>query len=784
MEVQGYCALCRSRCGTVNVVDGGILVQVRANPAHPTGTGICPKGEAAPEIVYNENRLLYPLRRTAPKGSSDPGWERISWDVALDTVANHLARIKAQHGAEAVGFSVATPSGTPLVDSIEWIDRFIRCFGSPNTYGGVEICNWHKDVAHTFTFGCATPAADYSNSDLIILWGHNPPNVWLAQAHAIARGRSRGAKLMVVDPRATSLAKGAEHWLRVRPGSDAALALGLIHLLIETESYDQGFVRTWTNAPFLVRSDTGRFLTTRDIDPSAETPANVVWHLGRSEPQPYDASQDHSADSDHFALNGTFSVFLPASGNAVTCRPAFDLLREQASKYPPARVADLTWLDERQLRGAARTLAKSRHVSYHAWTGVAQHTNATQMERSIAVLYSLTGCFDTKGGNVVYRKPPVNPATSPDLLDPGQAAKAIGLDRFPLGPPAQGRIVGRDFFQAILTADPYPIKALVAFGGNPVLAQVGTARVQEALRRVEFYVHCDLFHTPTSDYADIILPTNSPWEHDALKVGFEISAEAEELVMLRQKVVLPRGESKADYQIVFELAEKLGMGGQFFDGNIETAWNHVLSPLGATVDKLRLNPEGVRYPQQQGHAKYAEHIATGVRGFATETRRAEIYSEKLLRHGYPPLPQFSEPTDGPNSDPQFPLILSSTKNRNFCQSQHRSVPSLRKRSPVPLVLIHPSLAQQKGVREGDWVELTTRIGAARFVAHFDESLHERVVLAEHGWWEACPEVAQPGYPVLGPGSSNFNALISWDHTDPISGSVPQRSFACDVRPCA
>ncbi|RYE59909.1 MAG: ferredoxin:oxidoreductase FAD/NAD(P)-binding protein, partial [Oxalobacteraceae bacterium] len=122
-EIAGYCTLCRSRCGTLNTVRDGQLVSVRPDMSHPTGKAMCMKGRAAPELVHSPHRELYPMRRTTPKGSRDPGWVRISWEEALAETALKLGQIKAESGAEAVAFSVTTPSGTPLSDSIDWIER-------------------------------------------------------------------------------------------------------------------------------------------------------------------------------------------------------------------------------------------------------------------------------------------------------------------------------------------------------------------------------------------------------------------------------------------------------------------------------------------------------------------------------------------------------------------------------------------------------------------------------------------------------------------------------------
>jgi|SRR5271163_3248274 len=212
----GFCTLCRSRCGTINTVENGRLISVAAAPDHPTGKATCAKGRAAPEIAHSARRLLKPMRRTRPKTDPDPGWQEISWDEAIDEIARRLIGIRDESGPEAVAFAVSSPSGTSLSDSYDWLERLIRMFGSPNQCNATEICNWHKDFAHIFTFGSGIPTADFAHPDLILLWGYNPANSWLAQAGAVVDAHARGAKLIVVDPRRAGLARHADHWLGIR----------------------------------------------------------------------------------------------------------------------------------------------------------------------------------------------------------------------------------------------------------------------------------------------------------------------------------------------------------------------------------------------------------------------------------------------------------------------------------------------------------------------------------------------------------------------------------------
>ncbi|MGE6734961.1 molybdopterin-dependent oxidoreductase [Streptomyces sp. NPDC059900] len=776
-EKRGYCTLCRSRCGAVYTVEAGSLRGVRPDTDHPTGAAMCPKGRAAPEIVHSPDRLTQPLRRTTPKSDPDPKWEPISWEEALSEIAEKLGRIKAQSGAEAVAFAVTSPSGTPMSDSIDWVERFIRRFGSPNTCYSTEICNWHKDWAHAFTFGSALPVADFASTDLAILWGHNPAKTWLAQSAALARARAAGARLAVIDPRRSTSATDADQWLRVRPGTDAALALGTARLVLDQRGHDEAFVRSWTNAPLLVRRDTGRFLRAEDIDPELE--GYAVWDTADNNWRPYDTRRA-ARHPERFALRGARQV--RTRTGSIACVPAFERYREACLPWGLKETARATDIAPEQVRAFADAIARARSVSYHAWSGVGQHANATQTERAIATLYALTGSYDAPGGNVIWPRHPVNPATGLTQLPAAQRAKALGLAEHPLGPPAQGWVNGRDLCRAILAHEPYAVRALVGFGSNLVLSQPDPRRMAEALRSLDFYVHLDLFANPTSQFADIVLPVNSPFEREALKAGFEISERAQEHIQLRPRMVDPVGQSRSDTEVVFDLAGRLGMGAEFFDGNVEAGWNHQLAPLGLTASELRQHPGGLRVPLTTVHRKYATPTQDGhVTGFATPTRRVELYSEQLAEHGYSPVPVHTAAT---GSDAAYPLLLTCAKNGYFCHSQHRGLSSLRKRSPEPTLDLSVAAARRRSISDGQWVALSTRSGTVRMRARIDADLHDDVVVAEYGWWQQASDLALPGHDPYDGKGSNYNLLIGDEVSDPISGSVPMRSTACEVRPLA
>jgi anaerobic selenocysteine-containing dehydrogenase len=156
-QVPTFCALCVSRCGAQATIDYGVFVALRPDPTHPTGQALCVKGRAAPELVSHPERLLHPLIRTKPKGAGDPGWRRIGWDEALDTIAGKLLRLAREHGPESVVFGTTSPSTSAMSDAADWLQRLRRAFGSPNLCNYMELCGWGRHLASLYTYGASVP---------------------------------------------------------------------------------------------------------------------------------------------------------------------------------------------------------------------------------------------------------------------------------------------------------------------------------------------------------------------------------------------------------------------------------------------------------------------------------------------------------------------------------------------------------------------------------------------------------------------------------------------------
>ena len=777
-RIHGFCALCWSRCGCISTVDDGRLVVVEPDPEHPTGQALCAKGRAAPELVHHPDRLLYPLKRTRPKGDTDPGWQRIGWDEALDTITGTLTRLANEFGPETVAFGITTTAGTAMQDGFPWVERLRRAFGSPNAAIAMELCGFAKEMMFPHTFGVPMPMADLPRTGCFILWGHNPGTTWLAHATRIAGAKARGAKLVVVDPRHAGFAVKADQWLRVRPGSDGALALGLAGVMIAEGRFDRAFVTRWTNGPFLVREDTGRFLTGADLGEGGDPAERIAWDGAADAPLRYDGRRGaYEREDAALALEGRYEI--PGPHGTLACRPAFDLYAALCRQYPPERVEAITGVPAAQISETARLIGTSGPVSFYAWAGLEMQATASQTNRAIALLYALTGSFDADGGNVVHAKVPTNDVMSIDLLPETLRSKTLGVAERPLGPESQGWINTDALYEAILDGRPYPVRALVNFGKNILYTHADGARGARALAALEFMVHADLFMNPTAEHADIVLPVASAWEREGLCTDFLVDEEASAWLQLRPAVVEARGEARSDTWIAFALAERLGLGNLFWQGNIDAALQYQIAPSGVTLEELRANPQGLTTALPVQRRKYAETVDGTPAGFDTPSGKVEIYAEHFLDHGYEPLPDYVEPALGTGGDADlsaFPLVLTGGKTPHFLHSQNRNQPSLRRHEPDPLVEINPETAAAHGIDEGDWVALTTPHGSLRARARFSAKLHPEVVSATHGWWQACEALSLPGYPTAG--GANLNAAIGNETADPIGGCVPLRAYRC------
>ena len=237
---KGWCGPCHVRCGMLVQFEGGQAVAVKGDPDNPLNRGaLCERGQLILEHLYNPARLNYPLKRARQRGAGQ--WQRITWDQALDEIAEKLGRLRDQFGAETLALSRGTNR------TYGWaMKRFLNLFGSPNMTGPNTICMCPSHTVEWSTYG-SFARQDIANARCIVIWGYQPSESYrIPDWRELLAAKKRGARIIVVDPRRTKEAEMADLWLAVRPGTDVAVMLGWLKIIIEENLYDREFVEKWT----------------------------------------------------------------------------------------------------------------------------------------------------------------------------------------------------------------------------------------------------------------------------------------------------------------------------------------------------------------------------------------------------------------------------------------------------------------------------------------------------------------------------------------------------------
>ncbi len=237
-EIYTDCTLCYHSCGTRVTVEDGRAVKIEGLESHPINRGqLCPRGEAALESIYSPDRLKTPLKRV------DGDFVRISWDQALDEIAEKLIRLKDRFGPQVLGMFCGS-IGVENLEMVGLVQRFKAAFGSPNFFSVESVCYRMRIRTRQITFG--KYPTEERDSNLYILWGHNPEESDLPLNLGLKENLEKGAKLVVIDPKRIPLSDRADMYLRIRPGTDGALALAMIHVIVNEQLYDEDFVREHT----------------------------------------------------------------------------------------------------------------------------------------------------------------------------------------------------------------------------------------------------------------------------------------------------------------------------------------------------------------------------------------------------------------------------------------------------------------------------------------------------------------------------------------------------------
>ncbi len=442
--LRSTCNMCYRRCGVLVHLHDGKVLRVVGDPESPVNKGsLCIKGLAAVECLYHPDRLKHPLKRIGERGEGK--WKRISWDEALQLIADAMNAAKKKYGAESVAFSHGDPKGFE-----HYIWRLCNVFGTPNISDTRTVCSIPRRFGATITYGYDTIGTDASPdlnypSECIVMWGANVAFTHHPNYVRLKKALREGTKLIVIDPRKTDLAARADLWIQPRPKSDLALALGMINVIISEELYDKAFVREWT--------------------------------VG------FDKLAEHVKD---------YPIDKVAELTWVPEEKIVETARLYATSSP-ASIEDGNPLDD-----DLNSVQSSRAVSIlRAITG-----NLGIPGGDVDYARLPLGVKDTYGSRHFEKAS----FTLAEKLSEEQKVKIIGGDEG-FAPVGMTRIVAPQLLtKAMLYEKPYPVKVLCLHANNPLITWPNSKEVFKAFNALDFFYVADHFMTPTAELADVVLP--------------------------------------------------------------------------------------------------------------------------------------------------------------------------------------------------------------------------------------------------------------------------------------
>lgn len=697
-----YCDMCNQtpKCGIAATVREGKVIRVEAHKDGYPNTPICAKGLASLQELYDPDRLLYPMRRTNPvKGiDEDPGWERITWEEAYDTIAQKMLEARDTHGAESVFFYCGDPK-----EPRGAINRLANLFGTPTNANESSCCAMAAQMGAALVFGERSFGADPTEaSKSCLIWSLNPAWSMPYRFGKLLEAKDRGTKFVIVDPRVTPTVEAlADIHLQPRPGTDGALALGIAHVMLRDGCYDADFCANWT--------------------------------LG------------------------------------------FDEFKAYVEEFTPEYVEQITWVPAEKIEAAAHLWGEETPGAFITSAAPTVHgSNAGNTQRAICSLPALAGNLDVTGGLPINQGLPFTAFADTMAFErvdlygkQGLEAKRFDAQDFPVWAYYNKNMQANRFPEYVAEGK---IQAMMMWGGNAMMWPQSQV-YQDAIAAIPFSAAADYYIRPwTHAFMDIVLPAAMCYERMA---PFAVFGRK---IYLREPVVEPAGEAREDYQIALELGCRLGLEEDCFHGSVEAALENILvtTGLGITMQDLRDAPEGYVVPSD-GKPQDRKYETGGIRsdgepGFNTPSGKVEFLSEVLRSCGWADdalLPFYKEPVHSPLSTPEeaelYPLILNTgSRVPMYTHSKLRDCPWLNQFMPEPIVRLHPTSAEERGLQDGDTVRIFNQFGEIFMKLEVTNMVLPGVVDLFHGWPQA-----------------NANLLVTRDF-DPITGYPPFKEGLCQV----
>ena len=679
---------CPDACGVLITVEDGRATKIKGDPAHPVTRGfLCAKVAKYLDRVYSPDRVLYPMRRVGPKGlrSACEGarvtreWQRISWDEALEEITSRFKTIAAEFGSEAIlPYSYGGTLG--VLNGASMDRRFFHRLGASQLARNICSAAGEAGLKSVIGVKLGTEPEQFRHSRYIIAWAANIHGNNVHLWPFIEEARREGAKLVVIDPYRTRTAACADWYLPINPGTDAALALGMMHVIIGENLHDADYVERYT--------------------------------------------------------------------------VGFEQLRKKVREYTPDRVAKWTGIAASDVVKLAQEYATTRPAVIRLNYGVQRSEGGGMATRAVTMLPCITGSWKEVGGGLQLS---TSGAFAP--IRAGDGLERPDLMLKALGRPA--RVVNMvELGKALNTlADP-PVKALFVYNSNPAAVCPNQNEVIRGLRRPDLFtvVH-EQFFTDTVDYADLVLPATTFFEHKELQ-----NAYGHYFLQVSDQAIEPLGECRSNVDLFRALAERMGFEEECFRESVDQMIDAALDsdhPWLQGIDRKRLEREGhirLNFEKQfsADGSQFSDFFLPFAKGnFATCSGKAELYSDALKAQGLDPVAHFAPPSESRHSEQAktFPLELLARKADNFLNSTFSNLSVIQEMEEAGLLEMSTSDAQARGIADGDRVRVFNRRGDILLKAKVDGAVQPGVVCARLEWANLSPE------------GKNINVLTSEKLTD-------------------
>ncbi len=709
---------CDGSCGLLATLYNGNIVKFSPatfnDPDFPPR--ICLRGLSQIQYVYHPDRLKYPMVSVGGRGSGQ--WKQVTWEEAADLIASKFQSIASKYGSKSIYIAPYTGNLSVINGLIGVGYRFASVIGaSAGDFEGDNEGDSASPAGAVEELGAfdGHELNDLVNSNLIVLWGNNLAETDIPDMRFVLDARDNGAKVFYIDPRFTPTATVVDLWVPIRPGTDGALALSMMNVIINEGLYDYNYVLNYTVGPFLVRQDTMLFLREKDVVENGSN-SYMVYDTVTGKILPYNTPGVVPA------LTGSYTT-----ANGIPVKTAFQMLTELVSQYDPSTASEITGVPASTIKYMAEEFAKAKPAAIKAGFGGISHWYYGDLTyRALITLSALCGYIGVHGGGVTtYNGALLDAAIDlTDWLNPdGKQYNYI--------PPLS---FADEVFKGNIKAAWFPCD-------NFINQQADTNKTIKAIQQLEFVVVSDVFMTPTAKYADVVLPVATQYEKEDLLLGGNF------FLQYTPKLIEPLWDSKSDLDIFRMVAEKMGYG-SYFSGTAEDYINLVLSglPSGTTLEDIKKNGNVMRLKDEDIATSAYQPITRPYvpfyqQHFPTPSGRIEFYVEAVVPYYGTGLPIYKEPHEASPSNPlykKYPFVLITSHTRFRTHTQWDNLAWLLEINPHQFVEINPLDAAKKGIKDGDKVKIYNDRGYIITTARVTPGIRPGVLNVYQGHWADFP----------------------------------------------